>query len=94
MFANTNMLLPLFERILKAPLTQTDKKENEMRRSFSVVATMVFAVISIILFQTKLFADDQVTLHIGGTVSPKHSWYKGAELFGAEVEDQVNQLVP
>ena len=57
-----------------------------MRRSSSVVAIMVFAAISIILFQTKLFAEDQVTLHIGGTVSPKHSWYKGAQLFAAEVE--------
>jgi TRAP-type C4-dicarboxylate transport system substrate-binding protein len=50
------------------------------------MATMLFSVISFILFQSPLFADDQVTLHIGGTVSPKHSWYRGAELFGAEVE--------
>jgi tripartite ATP-independent transporter DctP family solute receptor len=57
-----------------------------MRRSSSVVAILVFAAISIILFQTKLFAEDQVTLHIGGTVSPQHSWYKGAQLFAAEVE--------
>ncbi|MBI5579562.1 MAG: TRAP transporter substrate-binding protein [Deltaproteobacteria bacterium] len=57
-----------------------------MRRSLKMMTTMLFAVISFILFQSALFADDQVTFHIGATVSPKHSWYKAAELFGAEVE--------
>ena len=47
---------------------------------------MLVAALSFILFHSQLFAAEPVTLHVGGTVSPKHSWYKATELFGAEVE--------
>lgn len=35
-------------------------------------------------------AADPVILHVGGTVSPEHSWYKGTELFKQEVEKATN----
>ena len=57
-----------------------------MRKSSKAMATMLVAALSFILFQSQLFAAEPVTLHVGGTVSPKHSWYKATELFGAEVE--------
>ena len=57
-----------------------------MRNSSKAMATMLVAALSFILFQSQLFAAEPVTLHVGGTVSPKHSWYKATELFGAEVE--------
>ena len=57
-----------------------------MRKSSKAMATMLVAALSFILFQSQLFAAGPVTLHVGGTVSPKHSWYKATELFGAEVE--------
>ena len=57
-----------------------------MRTSSKAMATMLVAALSFILFQSQLFAAEPVTLHVGGTVSPKHSWYKATELFGAEVE--------
>ena len=57
-----------------------------MRNSSKGMATMLVAALSFILFQSQLFAAEPVTLHVGGTVSPKHSWYKATELFGAEVE--------
>ena len=37
-----------------------------------------------------LLAADSVTLHVGGTVSPEHSWYKGTELFKKDVESATN----
>ncbi len=57
-----------------------------MRNSSKGMATMLVAALSFILFHSQLFAAEPVTLHVGGTVSPKHSWYKATELFGAEVE--------
>ena len=57
-----------------------------MRNSSKAMATMLVAALSFMLFQSQLFAAEPVTLHVGGTVSPKHSWYKATELFGAEVE--------
>ena len=57
-----------------------------MRKSSKAMATMLVAALSFMLFQSQLFAAEPVTLHVGGTVSPKHSWYKATELFGAEVE--------
>ena len=57
-----------------------------MRTSSKAMATLLVAALSFILLQSQLFAAEPVTLHVGGTVSPKHSWYKATELFGAEVE--------
>ena len=57
-----------------------------MRNSSKGMATMLVAALSFILFHSQLLAAEPVTLHEGGTVSPKHSWYKATELFGAEVE--------
>ncbi|SEA08826.1 tripartite ATP-independent transporter solute receptor, DctP family [Desulfuromusa kysingii] len=34
-----------------------------------------------------------VTLHVGGTVSPEHSWYKGAEAFKEQVERETEGQV-
>jgi tripartite ATP-independent transporter DctP family solute receptor len=41
--------------------------------------------------QSTVFAE--VVLHIGGTVSPEHSWYKGAEIFKSEVESATQGKV-
>ena len=50
----------------------------------AMVVTMVFSGTA------SLLAADSVTLHVGGTVSPEHSWYKGTELFKKDVESATN----
>lgn len=44
-------------------------------------------------FFAQSIAFAQVVLHVGGTVSPEHSWYKGAELFKEEVESATQGKV-
>ena len=53
---------------------------GRMMVTVAMVATMVF------VGSVDLMAADTVTLHVGGTVSPEHSWYKGIELFKKDVE--------
>jgi tripartite ATP-independent transporter DctP family solute receptor len=57
-----------------------------MKQLSRAMAVMLYATIASMCFQGQGLAADQVILHVGGTVSPKHSWYKATELFGAEVE--------
>ena len=57
-----------------------------MKHLSRAMVVMLCATIASMWFQGQGLAADQVILHVGGTVSPKHSWYKATELFGAEVE--------
>ncbi len=54
------------------------------------VAVMAMLASMMIGGLVDLQAADSVTLHVGGTVSPEHSWYKGTELFKKEVETATN----
>lgn len=57
-----------------------------MKQLSRAMAVMLCATIASMCFHGQVIAADHVTLHVGGTVSPKHSWYKATELFGTEVE--------
>lgn len=60
-----------------------------MKKVSYFFGVLLVALFSMVFGQAgELFAEDQITLHIGGTVSPQHSWYKGAQLFAAEVEKE------
>lgn len=56
---------------------------------FRSVFFLIFVGVLFVFFGAPAFAAS-TTLHIGGTVSPEHSWYKGAELFKQEVESQTD----
>jgi len=62
-----------------------------MRTTRFGLAGMTFCLA--LMVTSSLATAAQVTLHVGGTVSPEHSWYKGTELFKAEVERGTNGRV-
>lgn len=56
------------------------------------VLTMLLTIIAF-AFLTLPASAGQTTLHVGGTVSPEHSWYKATQAFKDEVESKTQGQV-